>query len=53
VASIGRTWSTGRGSRLAHHYLVSTPGEKVFELAFDPGMVRWRVVRSWGRPAMA
>jgi PncC family amidohydrolase len=52
VASIGRTWSTGRGKRLVHHYMVSTPGERVFELTFEPGTMHWHVVRGWGGPAM-
>ncbi len=52
VASIGRTWSTGRGRRLLHHYMVSTPGDRVFELTFEPGTMHWRVVRGKGRPAV-
>jgi nicotinamide-nucleotide amidase len=45
VASVGRTWSTGQGEKLVHHYMVSTPGEAVFELTFEPATMRWRVVR--------
>lgn len=50
VASIGRTWSTGQGKKIIHHYLVSTPGEAVFELTFEPATMRWRVVRGRGKP---
>jgi nicotinamide-nucleotide amidase len=45
VASRGRTWSTGQGEKLIHHYMVSTPGEAVFELTFEPATMYWHVVR--------
>jgi hypothetical protein len=45
VASVGRTWSTGKGNKLVHHYMVSTPGETVFELTFELATTRWHVVR--------
>lgn len=45
VTSIGRTWSTGQGKQVIHHYMVSTPGEAVFELTFEPATLCWRVVK--------
>jgi PncC family amidohydrolase len=53
VASLGRTWSTGQGTKVIHHYMVSVPGEAVFELSFEPATLRWRVVRGRGRPMVA
>ena len=52
VAQLGRMWSTGQGERLVQHYLVSTPGEAVFELAFERSTLRWHVLRSRGRPVL-
>jgi PncC family amidohydrolase len=53
VASVGRTWSTGRGTKVMHHYMVGVPGEAVFELSFEPAALRWRVVRGRGRTMVA
>ena len=52
VAQLGRMWSTGQGERLVQHYLVSAPGEAVFELAFEQSTLRWRVLRSRSRPVL-
>ncbi len=53
VGSIGRTWSTGEGRRTAHHYMVSTPAQGVFELVFEPATLQWGVVRRSSRQATA
>lgn len=53
VSSIGRTWRTGEDRSIVHHYLVSTPVQGIFELAFEPATMQWRVVRRTSRPAMA
>jgi PncC family amidohydrolase len=53
VASVGRTWSTGRGMKVIQHFMVSAPGEAVFELSFEAATLRWRVVRGRGRPMVA
>jgi hypothetical protein len=37
----GRQWSAADGL----HFLVMTPGERVFELAYQPASGLWRVVR--------
>lgn len=53
VGSIGRTWSTGEGRSTAHHYMVSTPVQGIFELAFEPATMQWRVVRGSSRQIVA
>ncbi len=53
ISSLGRIWSTGEGQSTAHHYMVSTPVQGIFELAFQPATMHWRVVRSSKRQAMA
>ena len=53
VSSIGRTWSTGEGRSIVHHYMVSTPVQGIFELAFEPTSMHWRVVRGSNRPTLA
>jgi PncC family amidohydrolase len=53
VSSVGRTWTTGEGRSIIQHYVVSTPVQEVFELAFEPATMRWHVVRRTSRPAMA
>ena len=45
VASISRTWSSGRGETLMHHCLVHTAGGAVFELVFHAARMRWCMVR--------
>jgi len=53
VASIGHTWSTGQGKQVIHHYMVSTPGEAVFELTFEPATLCWRVVKGGAKHVAA
>ena len=53
VSSVGRTWTIGEGRSIIQHYVVSTPVQEVFELAFERATMRWRVVRRTSRPAMA
>jgi PncC family amidohydrolase len=53
VASVGRTWSAEDAGRVIQHYMVSTPHEAVFELAFDLDTMRWRVVRGSTRQMTA
>lgn len=52
VASISRTWSTGKGKNLIHHYLVDAARGAVFELAFQPAQMCWYVVRGTARQAV-
>ena len=43
VASHGRSWGTEDGL----HYLVMTPGDRVYELLYEPVKGLWSVVRTW------
>jgi PncC family amidohydrolase len=52
VASVGHTWSTDDGGNVILRYMVSTPGEAVFELALERATLRWRVVKG-SRPTLA
>ncbi len=42
VTSHGRQWEAPDGRRL----LVMTPGERVFELVYDPALGAWHIARA-------
>ncbi len=53
VASIGRVWTVSRGGVVVQHYLVSTLGEAVFDIAYEPLSGRWYATPSGRRPFVA
>ncbi|MDQ7029752.1 MAG: hypothetical protein Q9O62_08245 [Ardenticatenia bacterium] len=42
ISGHGRQWRDLRGY---YHFLVMTPPDQIWELAFDPTTVRWYLVR--------
>lgn len=53
VASIGRVWSVSRAGVHVQHYLVSTPGETIFDIAYEPISARWYATLSGSRHLVA
>jgi PncC family amidohydrolase len=53
VASIGRVWGVSRAGVFVQHYLVSTPGESLFDIAYEPLSARWHAKPSGRRPLVA
>ena len=43
VVSYGRSWGADDGL----HYLVMTPGDRVYELLYEPVKGLWSVTRTW------
>jgi len=52
VASVGRMWGESRGGVSVQHYLVSTPGEVIFDIAYEPVSARWYARMSGRRPLL-
>jgi nicotinamide-nucleotide amidase len=50
VASVGRMWGESREGVSIKHYLVSTPGEVLFDIAYEPVSARWYARLSGRRP---
>jgi PncC family amidohydrolase len=53
VASVGRVWDVSRGGVSTRHYLVSTPGETLFDMAHEPISARWYATLSGRRRLVA
>jgi len=50
VSATGRIWETSRGGVVVRHYLVSTPGEILFDISYEPVSARWYARLSGRRP---
>ena len=48
VDTTGRRWADDRGQ----HILVMVPGERVYELLFDPASLRWYLRSASNRPSV-
>jgi PncC family amidohydrolase len=53
VGSVGRVQEVSRGGVFARHYLVSTPGETLFDIAHEPISGRWYAALSGRRRFVA
>ncbi len=53
VSATGRIWETSRAGVVVRHYLVSTPGEILFDVSYEPISARWYARLSGRRPLVA